>query len=181
VGNAIKFTPAGSVRLEVSLEEAGPSRLLRFDVVDTGIGLSAEQQARLFTPFSQADTSTARRFGGTGLGLAISKRLAGLLGGDLALRAAEAGGGYDLILMDMQMPELDGYAAVARLRAAGYRGPIVALTAHALEDERQKCLRTGCDGFATKPILRRALIEVARSYLAPAGGPPVVSALAADA
>ena len=267
VGNAIKFTPAGSVRLEVSLEEAGPSRRLRFDVVDTGIGLSAEQQARLFTPFSQADTSTARRFGGTGLGLAISKRLAGMLGGDLqarsapgggstftltievgsldgvrlldrppagparapaadqplslhgrvllaedgldarrllarhlraagaevetaenglvacelALRAAEAGGAYDLILMDMQMPELDGYAAVARLRAAGYRGPIVALTAHALEDERRKCLRTGCDGFATKPILRRALIEVARSYLAPAGGPPVVSALAADA
>src|SRR2546428_7425854 len=83
--------------------------------------------------------------------------------------------------MDMHMPELDGYAAFARLRAAGYRGRIVALTAHALEDERRKCLRTGCDGFATKPILRRALIEVARSYLAPAGGPPLVSTLAADA
>ena len=87
----------------------------------------------------------------------------------------------DLILMDMQMPELDGYAAAARLRAAGYRGPIVALTAHAMEDERARCLDAGCDGFAAKPILRRALIEVARTYLAPGGAAPLVSALATDA
>ena len=206
VGNAIKFTPRGSVRLEVGPVE---DTRLCFEVIDTGIGLDAEQQARLFTAFSQADASTTRRFGGTGLGLAISKRLAGMLGGDLrvrsvpgegstftltidvgslagvrlldrppdvpaaaerrepsahapqalrgrillaedgldarrllarhlraagaevetaenglvacelALRAAEAGAPYDLILMDMQMPELDGYAAAARLRAAG--------------------------------------------------------------
>ena len=270
--NAVKFTPQGSVRLEVGLVEAtGPPRRLRFDVIDTGIGLDAEQQARLFTPFTQADASTTRRFGGTGLGLAISKRLAGMLGGDLdvrsapgegstftltidtgslagvrlldrppdvpataerqppsateravlsgrillaedgldarrllarhlrvagaevetaenglvacelALHAADAGTPYDLILMDMQMPELDGYAATARLRAAGYRGPIVALTAHAMEDERARCLRAGCDGFAAKPILRRALIEVARTYLAPAAAAPLVSASAADA
>ncbi len=268
VGNAIKFTPRGSVRLEVGPVE---DTRLRFEVIDTGIGLDAEQQARLFTAFSQADASTTRRFGGTGLGLAISKRLAGMLGGDLrvrslpgegstftltidvgslagvrlldrppevraaaerpepsaderqalrgrillaedgldarrllarhlraagaevetaenglvacelALRAAEAGAPYDLILMDMQMPELDGYAAAARLRAAGYRGPIVALTAHAMEDERARCLGAGCDGFATKPILRRALIEVARAYLAPGHAAPLVSALAADA
>ena len=268
VGNAIKFTPRGSVRLEVGPVE---DTRLCFEVIDTGIGLDAEQQARLFTAFSQADASTTRRFGGTGLGLAISKRLAGMLGGDLrvrslpgegstftltidvgslagvrlldrppevraaaerpepsaderqalrgrillaedgldarrllarhlraagaevetaenglvacelALRAAEAGAPYDLILMDMQMPELDGYAAAARLRAAGYRGPIVALTAHAMEDERARCLGAGCDGFATKPILRRTLIEVARAYLAPAGAAPLVSALAADA
>jgi len=268
VGNAIKFTPRGSVRLEVGPVE---DTRLRFEVIDTGIGLDAEQQARLFTAFSQADASTTRRFGGTGLGLAISKRLAGMLGGDLrvrslpgegstftltidvgslagvrlldrppevraaaerpepsaderqalrgrillaedgldarrllarhlraagaevetaenglvacelALRAAEAGAPYDLILMDMQMPELDGYAAAARLRAAGYRGPIVALTAHAMEDERARCLGAGCDGFATKPILRRTLIEVARAYLAPGGAAPLVSALAADA
>jgi len=267
VGNAIKFTPRGSVRLEVGPVE---DTRLCFEVIDTGIGLDAEQQARLFTAFSQADASTTRRFGGTGLGLAISKRLAGMLGGDLrvrsvpgegstftltidvgslagvrlldrppevraaaerpepsaderqalrgrillaedgldarrllarhlraagaevetaenglvacelALRAAEAGAPYDLILMDMQMPELDGYAAAARLRAAGYRGPIVALTAHAMEDERARCLGAGCDGFATKPILRRALIEVARAYLAPGGAAPLVSALAAD-
>ena len=268
VGNAIKFTPRGSVRLEVGPVE---DTRLCFEVIDTGIGLDAEQQARLFTAFSQADASTTRRFGGTGLGLAISKRLAGMLGGDLrvrsvpgegstftltidvgslagvrlldrppevraaaerpepsaderqalrgrillaedgldarrllarhlraagaevetaenglvacefALRAAEAGAPYDLILMDMQMPELDGYAAAARLRAAGYRGPIVALTAHAMEDERARCLGAGCDGFATKPILRRTLIEVARAYLAPGGAAPLVSALAADA
>ena len=268
VGNAIKFTPRGSVRLEVGPVE---DTRLCFEVIDTGIGLDAEQQARLFTAFSQADASTTRRFGGTGLGLAISKRLAGMLGGDLrvrslpgegstftltidvgslagvrlldrppevraaaerpepsaderqalrgrillaedgldarrllarhlraagaevetaenglvacelALRAAEAGTPYDLILMDMQMPELDGYAAAARLRAAGYRGPIVALTAHAMEDERARCLGAGCDGFATKPILRRTLIEVARAYLAPGGAAPLVSALAADA
>ena len=268
VGNAIKFTPRGSVRLEVGPVE---DTRLCFEVIDTGIGLDAEQQARLFTAFSQADASTTRRFGGTGLGLAISKRLAGMLGGDLrvrsvpgegstftltidvgslagvrlldrppevraaaerpepsaderqalrgrillaedgldarrllarhlraagaevetaenglvacelALRAAEAGAPYDLILMDMQMPELDGYAAAARLRAAGYRGPIVALTAHAMEDERARCLGAGCDGFATKPILRRTLIEVARAYLAPGHAAPLVSALAADA
>jgi len=268
VGNAIKFTPRGSVRLEVGPVE---DTRLCFEVIDTGIGLDAEQQARLFTAFSQADASTTRRFGGTGLGLAISKRLAGMLGGDLrvrsvpgegstftltidvgslagvrlldrppdvpaaaerrepsahapqalrgrillaedgldarrllarhlraagaevetaenglvacelALRAADAGTPYDLILMDMQMPELDGYAAAARLRAAGYRGPIVALTAHAMEDERARCLGAGCDGFAAKPILRRTLIEVARAYLAPAGAAPLVSALAADA
>ena len=268
LGNAIKFTPRGSVRLEVGPVE---DTRLCFEVIDTGIGLDAEQQARLFTAFSQADASTTRRFGGTGLGLAISKRLAGMLGGDLqvrsvpgegstftltidvgslagvrlldrppevraaaerpepsaderqalrgrillaedgldarrllarhlraagaevetaenglvacelALRAAEAGAPYDLILMDMQMPELDGYAAAARLRAAGYRGPIVALTAHAMEDERARCLGAGCDGFATKPILRRTLIEVARAYLAPGGAAPLVSALAADA
>src|SRR5437867_909744 len=105
----------------------------------------------------------------------------GLVACELALRAAEAGAPYDLILMDMQMPELDGYAAAARLRAAGYRGPIVALTAHAMEDERARCLGAGCDGFAAKPILRRTLIEVARAYLAPAGAAPLVSALAADA
>ncbi len=272
LGNAIKFTPTGSVRLVVGLADGGAaSRCLRFDVVDTGIGMSAEQQARLFAPFSQADASTTRRFGGTGLGLAISKRLAGMLGGDLevrsvpgagstftltldagsladlplldqppeaspaapgpgsaaeqtvslrgrvlvaedsldarrliarhlraagaeveiaedgvracelALGAAGAGAAYDLIIMDMQMPRLDGYAAAARLRAAGYRGAIVALTAHALEGEREKCLRAGCDAFATKPMLRRGLIEIARAYLAPGDAPPVVSALAADA
>ncbi len=272
LGNAIKFTPTGSVRLVVGLADGdAASRCLRFDVVDTGIGMSAEQQARLFAPFSQADASTTRRFGGTGLGLAISKRLAGMLGGDLevrsvpgagstftltldagsltdlplldqppeaspaapgpgsaadqtvslrgrvlvaedsldarrliarhlraagaeveiaedgvracelALGAAGAGAAYDLIIMDMQMPRLDGYAAAARLRAAGYRGAIVALTAHALEGEREKCLRAGCDAFATKPMLRRGLIEIARAYLAPGDAPPVVSALAADA
>src|SRR5439155_618986 len=148
---------------------------LCFEVIDTGIGLDAEQQARLFTAFSQADASTTRRFGGTGLGLAISKRLAGMLGGDLRVRSLPGEGSTFTLTIDV------GSLAGVRLLAAGYRGPIVALTAHAMEDERARCLGAGCDGFATKPILRRTLIEVARAYLAPGGAAPLVSALAADA
>ncbi len=93
VGNAVKFTQSGSVRLAVSLlpngsgsragQHGNPSPALQFDVVDTGIGLSQEQMANLFQPFTQADVSTTRKYGGSGLGLAISKRLAALLGGDI--------------------------------------------------------------------------------------------------
>lgn len=83
IGNAVKFTDQGSVTLRVSL--FGDSRpLLRFDVIDTGIGISDEARARLFRPFSQADTATSRRFGGTGLGLTICKTLVDLLGGDIS-------------------------------------------------------------------------------------------------
>ncbi len=84
VGNAIKFTEVGGVKLIVRLV-GGETPRLEFDVVDTGTGVSAEQQANLFQPFSQADTSTTRKFGGTGLGLAISKRLSELLGGDVSI------------------------------------------------------------------------------------------------
>src|SRR5204862_978348 len=65
---------------------------LRFDIIDTGIGLTPQQQRTLFTPFTQADSSTTRRFGGTGLGLTISKRLARMLGGDITVRSADSGG-----------------------------------------------------------------------------------------
>src|SRR2546426_10894253 len=102
VGNAIKFTPRGSVRLGVALlEDTGPPRRLRFEVIDTGIGLDAEQQARLFTAFAQADASTTRRFGGTGLGLAISKRLAGMLGGDLRVRSLPGEGSTFTLTIDV--------------------------------------------------------------------------------
>ncbi len=249
VGNAIKFTEQGGVTIRVSLER-GAKALLRFEVEDTGVGMTPEQQQRLFQPFSQADSSTTRRFGGAGLGLVISKRLALALGGDIvitstpgkgtvatatvaagaidetalrrsvdarpsrsegapeagangaalrgrillaedgpdnqrlisfvlrkegaeveivengraaaeqALEALERGNPFDLILMDMQMPVLDGYGAASLLRAKGYEGPIVALTAHAMPADRQRCLDAGCDDYATKPIDRVRLVEL---------------------
>jgi PAS domain S-box-containing protein len=250
VGNAIKFTPEGSVRLTTRFVSA-PDPHLVFDVVDTGIGMSADQLERLFLPFSQGDASTTRKFGGTGLGLAISKRLANMLDGDIevvtstpgegshfrfrlrggvsadgglvdakdcatitsidprrttnitplggcrillaedgddnqrliahllrraaatvtiadnglkAIEAVEAaqqaGTAFDVILMDMQMPLLDGYQATARLRASGYTGTIIALTAHAMSDDRDKCLAAGCSEYLTKPVDRRAMIAM---------------------
>jgi signal transduction histidine kinase/AmiR/NasT family two-component response regulator len=264
LGNAVKFTSSGSVRLIVrylasgnpdAADLAGP--VLQFDVVDTGLGMTAEQMARLFQPFSQADSSMTRRFGGTGLGLAISKRLANLLGGDIAvqsepgrgttftftipagsaadavlvsaplpsalspagsargngdepslrdcrillvedgpdnrrlvsavlakagalvelaengqvavemaLSARDAGRPFDVILMDMQMPVLDGYEATRRLRQAGFKTPIIALTAHAMERDRERCLAAGCDDYATKPISRPVLLETITRRLA---------------
>jgi two-component system CheB/CheR fusion protein len=256
LGNAVKFTASGGVRLTLALtHDANRNPLLQFEVSDTGIGMSAEQIASLFQPFTQADASTARRFGGTGLGLAISKRLAELLGGDITVRGAEGRGciftlsiaagslrgarmiadlskavtpqpaaedapsstariegrlllvedgpdnqrliGYilekagavvtmadngqigveialdaaqhgepfDLILMDMQMPVLDGYEAARKLRAAGMKTPIVALTAHAMSGDRMKCLEAGCTDYVTKPIDRAALTETIRRCL----------------
>ena len=93
VGNAIKFTAAGSVTLSARLlEETRQGYLLRFDVVDTGIGMTPEQQAQLFRPFTQADSSTTRRFGGTGLGLAITRRLAQLMGGEVGVNCTPGEG-----------------------------------------------------------------------------------------
>ena len=251
VGNAIKFTETGAVRLVVQLVRSPRTPLLCVDVIDTGIGLTSEQQSRLFQPFSQADSSTTRKFGGTGLGLMISKRLAEMLGGDItvtsalgkgscfratfetgdlggvkmigahcvsegvvqampanpaanpieltgrillaedgpdnqrlisfilkkagadvtvvangqlacdeALAAMANGNPFDIILMDMQMPVLDGYDATRRLRSAGYTHPIVALTAHAMEGDDAKCLAAGCDKYLTKPIDRAKFLAV---------------------
>jgi CheY-like chemotaxis protein len=84
----------------------------------------------------------------------------GRLAVDLAMEREEHGEPFDLILMDMQMPVLDGYEAVALLRALQYRHPIIALTAHAMSSDRDKCLHCGCDEYTTKPINRKELIQL---------------------
>ncbi len=250
VGNAVKFTEVGHVRLVARVAGSdSPCPKLQVDVCDTGLGMTPEQAAKIFQPFSQADASTTRRFGGTGLGLAISKRLAEKLGGDIAVRSApgegttcsltvdtgslqnanwvdkpvdeESGAGageaqrlccssldcrvllaedgpdnqrlisfllkkagadvtiaengltahdlalaardsgqpFDVILMDMQMPVMDGYEATRKLRNEGYTGPILALTAHAMNTDQRRCLDAGCDDYLTKPIDRPRLMS----------------------
>ncbi|HXN47524.1 MAG TPA: ATP-binding protein [Bryobacteraceae bacterium] len=227
LGNAVKFTPSGQVRLAVEVTRPG---WIRFDVSDTGIGLSPEQAVSLFQEFHQVDASSTRRFGGSGLGLAISRRLAELMGGSLWLesrlgqgstfffelplpadetavlatptqasavvalppglrvllaednvvnqkvivgmlsragaRVEVAGNGreavarhrespYDLILMDCQMPLLDGYEATAMIRSLPgnpSRVPIVGVTANAFSEDRERCLRCGMNGYVAKPL-----------------------------
>ncbi len=258
IGNAIKFTETGAVRLVVSLVEALDDPCLQFDVIDTGRGMTQEEASKLFQPFTQSDNSTTRKFGGTGLGLTISKRFAELLGGDVSIAKTVMGAGstfrvavstgslegvtllddpmavteesdvtihatnmaqsslkglrilfaedgpdnqrlislvltkagakvtvkengqlafdailaardednpYDVVLMDMQMPVMDGYEATRQLRQKGYTGAIIALTAHAMASDRQKCLDAGCDDYATKPIDRPKLIAIIGSHL----------------
>ncbi len=256
IGNAIKFTESGSVRLVVRLADAQTPQL-RLDVIDTGIGMTAEQAGKIFKGFTQADETMTRRFGGTGLGLTISKRLANMLDGDITVKSEPGRGSqftvtiatgpldgvrmiervsestihdapsedkapapqparlacrillaedgpdnqrliahvlkkagaevtvvdngklaseaalaaqqqdrpFDVILMDMQMPVMDGYEATTLLRKRGYAGPIIALTAHAMAGDRDKCIHAGCDDYAAKPIQRKKLIEVIQACL----------------
>ncbi|MFZ5576266.1 MAG: ATP-binding protein [Pseudomonadota bacterium] len=263
ISNAIKFTEQGQVSLRVRHDAVG-GRLV-IEVVDTGIGISAEQLVRLFQAFSQADASTTRRFGGTGLGLALSKQLAEMLGGSICVDSAPGRGSrftvtlpvgaidammhgtddirrvpppedartttpnlkgrlllvednpvnqrvialkarhlgveprivengaqaveaalaepFDLILMDMHMPVMDGMTATRTLRARGYTGPIVALTANSTQEDRQYCLDAGCNGFLTKPIENAQFAETLRRHLQAgaavpaASGEPIVPAL----
>jgi len=264
-GNAIKFTEEGGVRLVARFipsclnDPQNPAKpMLQFDIIDTGIGISPQQQRKLFQPFQQADASTTRRFGGTGLGLTICKRLAEILSGTItfkseygkgstfsltiptgpldgvkmiehpseyhpqplgldsdtittpppmplncqillaedapdnqrllshflekagvqvtiaqngeiavttAMAAHDAGKPFDLILMDMQMPVMDGYEATKALRDKQIRQPIIALTAHAMKGDRQKCLEVGCDDYATKPLDQKKLIATIQQWL----------------
>jgi signal transduction histidine kinase/DNA-binding response OmpR family regulator/HPt (histidine-containing phosphotransfer) domain-containing protein len=238
IGNAIKFTDKGSVSVIGSHRDIGDGALeLRFEVRDTGIGISEAARARLFTRFSQADSSTTRKFGGTGLGLAICKQLAELMGGEIGVVSQPGRGSaffftvrcqlgeapaephateadatsslgtrklrvlvaednsvnqlfikmmlvrlghfvdvvangaeaveavkrvpYDLILMDIQMPEMDGPTAtkvIRQLDRSISRIPIIALTANAMLGQREEYLCAGMDDYVSKPIERSLLL-----------------------
>jgi len=260
-GNAIKFTAHGSVRISCGLEEQGDiGPTIFFEVKDTGIGMTDDQIDRLFIPFSQADSSTTRRYGGTGLGLSICKHLVDRLGGhisvqsrfgegstfrvvmpfrtprkqdvagkktfstsaemenkdavenysrdtahalgnkglldrrilvaedapdnqrlirmilekagskvemagnglaavEMAAKEMRNGNSFDIILMDIQMPILDGYQATVQLRKGGYAGPIIALTAHAMGSEVERIIEAGCNAYLAKPFTRQGLLS----------------------
>jgi CheY-like chemotaxis protein/HPt (histidine-containing phosphotransfer) domain-containing protein len=98
-------------------------------------------------------------------GAAVTIAQNGKIAVEKVLAAGGAGTPYDVVLMDMQMPELDGYAATSRLRSEGYRGPIVALTAHAMAGDRAKCVAVGCDDYLTKPVDRLRLLTTVRAML----------------
>ncbi len=236
VGNAIKFTDSGNVRIEVATgSPAGPGELC-FRVMDTGIGIPEEVRDKLFQRFMQADSSTTRKFGGTGLGLAICRQLTGLLGGQIGVEPNPCGGSifwftirapeakapalpgtatriapkpvhmdaagsrplnilvaednlinqkiiraflapgrhaidiaangaealtalerkaYDLVLMDVQMPVMDGITATRLIResnAAWKDIPIIALTANAMAGDRERYLSLGMNGYVSKPV-----------------------------
>ena len=139
VGNAIKFTEAGRVYVRVSVTGETDSDVhLRFDVADTGIGLTAEAQSRLFQPFQQADSSTTRKYGGTGLGLAISRQLAGLLGGSVEVAGAPGSG------------------SVFTLAIAARRGPRVPASPNAPTIARSRVLVL-VHGKLMRVVLRRYL------------------------
>ena len=128
VSNAVKFTPAGQVRVSVGTERLGPAAVaLRFEVADTGIGMSEPQITRLFHPFVQADSSVTRRYGGTGLGLAITRRLARMMGGDVSVRSLPGVGSTFTLQVRLALPATDaaplpeGPAAGLALEAARER------------------------------------------------------------
>jgi PAS domain S-box-containing protein len=265
LSNAVKFTASGEVRLQAQLMAwDGSSRAqLRFEVQDTGDGISPDRQRALFSAFEQADNSMTRRHGGTGLGLALTRHLAELMGGQVGVRSAVGQGStfwftawlqaaapaahspataagaappraaadappgrseallrehhqgrrvllaednpvnqevasallevvglavdvvgdgakavaavlardYDLVLMDMQMPVMDGMAATRAIRACGVQGverlPIIAMTANAFNDDRLNCLAAGMNDHVAKPVDANALYATLLRWLPP--------------
>ena len=231
--------------LELVLRTTDTVRL-RCSVSDEGIGMSPEEQARIFKPFSQADTSITRRFGGTGLGLALCRRLTALMGGSISVESEEGKGSIfrvelpfrlaaganpptdaaespgdldclkglrvlvaedgdinreimealldgmgavcipaingqealdiwrtrhaeiDLILMDVQMPVMDGYTATREIRSGGLPGaaetPIIAMTAYAMRGDAERSLAAGMDGHLTKPVDVNELTRMLKTY-----------------
>ena len=256
IGNAIKFTEGGIVKVEVEIHYEMGVTLLEIEVIDSGCGIHADQADQLFQPFSQVDNSHRRSHGGSGLGLHICRRLARLLGGDVWLVRTEMGHGstfrvelpietasgyqlvddlnvrghssnvqtpekvsvtlqgrillaedgidnqkliafilrkagaqvdvaddgcialqmiwkandeqapYDLLVTDIQMPEMDGFELSQAIRQRGLQLPIVALTAHALEEDRQKCFDAGCNAYQAKPIDKTRLLLVCQQWMA---------------
>ncbi len=251
IGNAIKFTEKGEIVLDaVLVEKNGPTATIRFSISDTGIGIPEEKIDGIFEKFTQADSSTTRKYGGTGLGLAISRRIVELMGGkiwvsstvgsgstffftaslglqteeetraasiveatprgqaaadgarplrillvddsednrlliqsfmkrtpfkiDIAENGSAAvekfkGSDYDIVLMDIQMPVMDGYEATRQIRQWELSKnlkvtPVLALTAYALHGEIRKSRDAGCSGHLTKPVKRSDLLEAIIAY-----------------
>ena len=245
LGNAVKFTESGEIRLVSELlERTGDKVKLRFSVKDTGIGMTKEQANRLFQAFSQADTSTSRKYGGTGLGLAISKRLVELMGGSIwvvsepghgstfsftgwfglseatparkvlptrlgslkalvvddnasarevleeqlrtigaeieqvasgmeaidAVKRADAGRPFDVILLDWRMPGLDGVETARRIRADSSLKSvpaIIIITAFGREEVRSEAEHAGVNGFLIKPVNQSTLLDALVEIFAP--------------
>lgn len=269
IGNAIKFTERGGVHVVARL--GMNQRTLQVQVIDSGIGIPADKQSLIFSPFSQADASVTRRFGGTGLGLSISRKIAEALGGTLDVESEPGVGStftatistgdigeidntpvppvcdvipaadpsqcdsigpipkgcrvllvedgdtnrrlihkmlerhgfevtdavngqvgvdlattheFDVILMDMQMPIKDGYTAARELRTKGLRIPIVALTAHAMTGDAEKCRNAGCSDYLSKPIQENRLLgklsELMRGRGVTGAPRPISNAFVAD-
>ena len=255
-GNAVKFTPTGGVVVRACLDrEDEHVAVIRFSVEDDGIGISPDRQAHIFTPFTQGDSSTTRKYGGTGLGLTISSQLVALMSGQIGVEsepgsgsrfwftavfektaklpahlpnagppvvkeepngsvsvapmlrgrllvaednivnqkvalailkklgyqtdvvsngkealAALREGSYDLVLMDCQMPEMDGYEAAALIRESqsgvhNHQIPIIALTAHAMKGDRDKCLAGGMNDYISKPMKTTTVADVLEKWL----------------
>src|SRR5262245_32983643 len=240
-GNAIKFTERGEVVVSACLEEQGPAgTVVRCEVRDTGAGIPAEVQPRLFGSFTQADTSTTRRFGGTGLGLAISKRLVDLMGGEIGLTSEpgrgstfrftvrlakgevappvprwndalrglralvvddnatnrmvltrnlegwglcvaeapggaealaalrSAGGAFALVLLDFQMPGMDGLELARHIKAdpalAGVK--LIMLTSLGVRGQREQARAAGIDGYLVKPVRLSQLYDCLATVMA---------------
>ena len=157
VGSTFTFT----VPVEVLQGSATEPRMLSEQAPSPQQGRPGNVLLAEDGPDNQALISALLR----GHGVRVTVVVNGLLAVERALAAANSDEPFDVILMDMQMPELDGYGATARLRAAGYRGPIIALTAHAMAGERERCLAAGCDEYLTKPIRRAELLRTVDKHI----------------
>jgi len=253
IGNAIKFTEHGQVSVELKeLSHTDRETHLQFNIRDTGIGISEQQQNKLFIAFSQGDSSVTRNYGGTGLGLVICKQLVEQMGGAISVSSHVGAGScfsfavtlgvadsnsilkilphrhknvdgselaavrgarvllvedneinrivaiellshahlrvdiaengeialqkirhaeYDCILMDVQMPVMDGYETTRKLRKLPHCAtlPVIAMTANVMSDDRNKCLLSGMDDFIGKPILPQTLYSTLAKWIKPRG------------